>query len=124
MIRSYGYLIGNQYLGNMTNTSGWPATSTARWHSPIKITEGATNALLADANHWGGGILAAPHCASGPYSHGGTTFFTTAPDGQASVTVGAVGGNVGYLDGSVQWKNLRQMKTNFASSYVLYFGLW
>jgi hypothetical protein len=28
------------------------------------------------------------------------------------------------LDGSARWVNLRQMKTNYASSYVLYYGLW
>ena len=72
----------------------------------------------------GGGLVSAPHCKSGPYVLNGSTFITTAPNNESSVSVGAVGGNVGFLDGSVTWRNLREMKTNFASSYDLYYGIW
>jgi prepilin-type N-terminal cleavage/methylation domain-containing protein/prepilin-type processing-associated H-X9-DG protein len=128
----YGYLIGNQYLGNMPNTSQLPSIGPFTWHSPIKTTEDGTNYVLADGNHWGGGILAAPHCADGPYRPGsgtgtggpGSTFTTVAAGNLSSASVGATGGNVGYLDGSVAWKNLKQMKTNYASSYILYYGIW
>jgi len=125
---TYGYLIGNQYLGNMTVTNQWPKVGQSVWHSPVKTTEDGTNVIVADANHWGGGILAAPHAKSGPvtWSSGGviSTFTTSATGSQTPGSVGAVGGNVGYLDGSVSWKNLRDMRTNYASSYILYFGTW
>jgi hypothetical protein len=102
--------------------SGWSRTAPQYWHSPRKITESSTNAILADANHWGGDLTMAPHCKGGPFRMNGATFTRA---GTHPVAVGAVGGNVGYLDGSVQWKNLRQMKTNYASGpYVLYYGLW
>ncbi len=120
---AYGFLIGYNYLGN-ANTNSWPLISPFQWHSPVKTTEPGTNLIIADANHWGDGLLAAPHRSSGPYSQGGITFITTALPAQTPFTVGAAGGNVGYLDGSVGWKNINQMKTNFASSYILYYGMW
>jgi prepilin-type N-terminal cleavage/methylation domain-containing protein len=120
---TYGFLIGYNYLGN-ANTNSWPLISPFVWHSPVKITEAGTNLILADANHWGDGLLAAPHRSGGPYSQSGITFITTALPSQTPFTVGAAGGNVGYLDGSVGWKNISQMKTNFASSYILYYGMW
>jgi type II secretory pathway pseudopilin PulG len=123
----YGYLIGNQYLGK-ANMSDWPKTGPDVWYSPQKITESGTNVIIADANHWGGGLVSAPHSRAGPinWSVGGTitTFLTTASASQSSASIGAVGGNVGFLDGSVLWKNLNQMKTNYASSYILYYGIW
>jgi prepilin-type N-terminal cleavage/methylation domain-containing protein len=123
----YGYLIGNQYLGNMPNTNDW-SNPAYMWHSPLKITEDGTNVVIADANHWGGGEFAAPHRANGPYvfpaNGGGATFSGTAPASLTPMNVGAAGGNVGYLDASVQWKNISQMRTYYASSYDLYLGLW
>ena len=119
---TYGYLIGNQYLGDM-NTSSWPATGSDVWHSPQRSSEAGTNVIVADANHWGGGLVMAPHGKSGPVNRKGATFIRTSGS-ESSVTIGAVGGNVGFLDGSVIWKNVNQMKTNRASSYTLYYGLW
>lgn len=121
---AYGYLIGNQYLGNMPNTADW-ASRLYTWHSPLKTTEDGTNVVLADANHWGGGEFSAPHLATGPYTFGGgVTFSGTAPLNITPMNVGAAGGNVGYLDGSVLWKNINMMHQYYASSYILYYGLW
>ncbi len=124
---SYGYLIGNQYLGNAKMTE-WPVAGPQNWYSPQKITEDGTNVIITDENHWGDGLLSAPHAKTGPItwnvSGGYTTFYTAANASQTSATIGAAGGNLGCLDGSVRWKNLRDMKTNFASSYVLYYGIW
>ena len=63
----------------------------------------------------------APHCKNGPFLVNGATFTRA---GLSATQAGAVGGNVGYLDGSARWLRVRQMKTNYASSYVLYYGLW
>jgi prepilin-type N-terminal cleavage/methylation domain-containing protein len=119
---AFGYLVGYNYLGDM-NTVGWSPASPYYWVSPRKASDSGTNVIMADANHWGGGLLMAPHCRNGPYQINGATF-TRPPGTPTPISVGARGGNVGYLDGSVIWKKLSQMKTNQASSYVLYYGLW
>lgn len=116
----WGYLVGYNYLGN-ANMAAWVKTSPLYWYSPQKITESGTNSILADANHWGDVLTMAPHCRNGPYQVNGATFTRVA---LSAVRVGAVGGNVGFLDGSARWHSLRQMKTNYASSYDLYRGLW
>jgi prepilin-type processing-associated H-X9-DG protein len=82
---------------------------------------------LADANHWGGSassyLIMAPHGKSGPCNASGSTWRwgtgTETPD-----SIGGAGGNVGYLDGSVAWLKLGQMKRRYASSYVMYYGNW
>jgi prepilin-type N-terminal cleavage/methylation domain-containing protein len=130
---AYGYLIGYAYLGHAldaANTSDWPTISPYYWRSPIKITESPTNYIVADANSWGGGLLMAPHCKGGSYlrtSPGSpnvpATFINNATT-ETPASVGAAGGNVGLLDGSVSWKRMKQMKQQYASSYTLYWGNW
>ena len=116
----WGFLIGYNYLGDAP-MGGWPRTSPNYWYSPGRLTDAGTNKILADANHWGDVLTMAPHCRTGPFQVGGATFTRAA---LPPVRVGAIGGNIGRLDSSVEWWSLRQMKTNFASSYVLYYGLW
>lgn len=116
----WGYLVGYNYLAD-ANMIQWPPTHQYYWYSPRRTTESGTNLLLADANHWGGGLTLAPHCKSGPFQIAGATFTRV---GLPPIRVGAAGGNVGFLDGSVQWRRVTQMKTNFASSYIMYYGLW
>lgn len=116
----YGYLVGYNYLGD-ANMAAWAKTSPHYWYSPSKTSESGTNLILADANHWGDALTMAPHCKNGPFQVGGATFTRAAVP---AIKVGPVGGNVAFLDGSAQWRSLRQMKTNYASSYVLYYGLW
>lgn len=123
---AYGYLIAYNYLGDM-ETSGWPSTGPDVWHSPRKLTESGTNYILADINHWGGTVpnwlVMAPHGKFGPAKRNGTTFIRSTTY-EKPQDIGAVGGNVGFLDGSVIWRKLSQMRTNRASSYTLYYGLW
>jgi hypothetical protein len=122
---SYGYLIGYQYLGGVNpNNNWWPLTSPFYWHSAQKINEDGTNVVVSDANHWGGGLVMAPHGANGPILIGGQTFDGSAPGGSTPQKIGGVGGNTAHLDGSIAWTNMRNMKTNYASSYVLYYGNW
>jgi len=128
----YGYLIGYCYLGN-ANMTDWPVASPNYWWSPKKLVESGTNYSLADANSWGGTagdyLVMAPHGRTGPCNRVSSaskipaTFIITATD-ETPRSIGAVGGNVGHLDGSVVWLNLAKMKTNFASSYILYYGNW
>ena len=122
----YGYLVGYNYLGDASIPFIPPTVSSPyNWAVARKLTDSPTNAICADANHWGDSLTMAPHCKSGPFqlpSDNGPSTFTRA--NSHPVRVGAVGGNVGLLDGSVQWRTLRQMKTNYASSYQLYWGMW
>jgi prepilin-type N-terminal cleavage/methylation domain-containing protein len=120
----WGYLVGYNYLGD-ANMSSWRRASPEYWYSPRRTSEPGTNYILADANHWGGGLLMAPHGARGPFQENGATF-TRALGGALtdSVKAGAAGGNVGFLDGSARWITISRMKRRFASSYPTYYGYW
>ncbi len=118
----WGYLVGYNYLCD-ANMSSWTKTSALYWQSARKLTESPTNWVLADANHWGGGLVMAPHGRTGPCNRNGATFIRTTGNEEPE-DIGAVGGHDGYLDGSVQWLKLYQMKQRYASSYVLYYGNW
>jgi prepilin-type N-terminal cleavage/methylation domain-containing protein len=118
----WGYLIGYNYLGD-ANQTGWNKNATNYWVSPRKLSESGTNFILADANHWGDTLVMAPHGKSGPCDRGGATFIRRTGD-ETPMSIGAAGGNVGRMDGSVQWRSVKQMMTRQASSYVLYWGLW
>jgi prepilin-type N-terminal cleavage/methylation domain-containing protein len=118
----WGYLIGYNYLCD-ANMSSWSKTSPYYWVSIQKLTSSPTNWVLADANHWGGGLVMAPHGKNGPCNRNGATFIRTSGD-ETPQSIGAVGGHDGYLDGSVLWLRLQQMKQRNASSYTLYYGNW
>ena len=122
---AYGYLIGYNYLGD-ANMNGWSKTAAEYWYSPRKLSESGTNYIIADANHWGDNLLMAPHCKGGPFQQNGATFtraLSATLDNPAKV--GAMGGNVGFLDGSARWFNLKQLKKRYASGeYILYYGYW
>jgi prepilin-type N-terminal cleavage/methylation domain-containing protein len=116
----WGFLIGYQYLGDAVP----PGQVDYPWHSPTRVSETRTNTIIADANHWGvDGLKAAPHTKGGSIQQNGSSYTKTVP-GPTAASVGAQGGNVGYLDGSVVWKSMKQMQTNQASSYVYYYGNW
>ena len=116
----WGFLIGYQYLGDaVVNGQQYP------WYSPIRTTDSKTNVILADANHWGeDGLMAVPHTKCGSLYQNSSSYFWTKP-GTTPAMLGAAGGNVGALDGSVVWKTMRQMAPkNQASSYAFYWGNW
>jgi prepilin-type N-terminal cleavage/methylation domain-containing protein len=117
----WGYLIGYQYLGDAVVP---PDYRQYPWFSPTRLTDSGTNTILADANHWGeDGFKAAPHTKHGTILERNSSF-TRNLKGRTAADVGAEGGNVGALDGSVTWKNIRQMGVHQASSYVYYWGNW
>ncbi len=120
---TFGYLIGYNYLGDAILPAGQ-----FFWNSPKKLTEPGTNVILADANHWGqDGFTIAPHGKTGPILGtvaGQQTSFTRNASVITAKQMGAVGGNVGFLDGSVIWKPMSQMKTNRAFTTTFYLGNW
>jgi prepilin-type N-terminal cleavage/methylation domain-containing protein len=117
---SWGFLIGYQYLGDAVP----PGAPQYPWISPTRLSQGGTNTILVDANHWGDdGLKAAPHTKGGTILERDSSF-TKSLRGITAADVGAQGGNIGALDGSVIWKTMKQMRTNQASSYVYYWGNW
>jgi prepilin-type N-terminal cleavage/methylation domain-containing protein len=121
---TWGFLIGYQYLGDATVP---PSFTQYPWTSPSKVSQVSSTplAIVADANHWSNadGFIAVPHTSGGCLKKNESSFFYGTA-GQNPSTRGGHGGNVGYLDSSVIWKTMRQMKTNQASSYVYYWGHW
>jgi len=124
--RQYGYVIGYNYHGGHTN-SPWPALPghTARWLSPQKLTEKTDLVLLSDMNDWSPLYRQtyAPHGKNGPIRKGIAASNPTA-SGSSSAAVGAAGGNVGLLDGSVGWKKIQQMEIYRGSQLWDNDGCW
>jgi len=106
-----GFLVGYNYLGGHRN---W--TISAGWVSPQKNTEPGTLPLVADYNHWSqvDSYTVAPHTSRGAVIR---TAATSPKGGVSPRLIGAAGGNVGYLDGSVNWKKINTMKENLASEW-------
>jgi prepilin-type N-terminal cleavage/methylation domain-containing protein len=111
----YGYIIGYHYLGGHTNTP-WLSVpgSTATWISPQRLLDDPTLPLVADLNAWSPGYDSGktfvPHASGGAKFIGGD-FSNGGAGGVSSAAVGAAGGNVGLLDGSVNWKDIALMQT-------------
>jgi prepilin-type N-terminal cleavage/methylation domain-containing protein len=127
---AYGYVIGYNYLGGHANTP-WPLLPGGQtWFSPQKLTEtstniGPTSPLLTDMNDWspgyGGSIV--PHGRNGAVQSAGD-FSNTDANGAASATLGAVGGDVGNLDGSVAWRAIKAMSLRRGSQQYGTDGCW
>ena len=109
--REYGYVVGYNYHGGHANTP-WPAISgTNRWISPQRLTDDPQLVLVSEMNDWspGYGQTFAPHGKSGPILEG----LDASNPGAAGATpeaIGAAGGNIGLLDGSVSWKAIGGMR--------------
>lgn len=127
----YGIAIGYHYLGGHSNTP-WPPVSgvTNTWLSPQKTTDTPSLALVADLNVYAYSFqrILAPHTAVGPKIRE-ETYFEQHPEAyeQSPVSIGARGGNLGYLDGSARWKAVQQM-SSYRSSQIWgadgSFGIW
>ena len=109
---NYGYVIGYNYLGGHKGTP-WPivAPANAEWKSPQRSFDTPSAPIVTELNAWSTGEMMtfAPHGASGAIleaSHSGNLSAEGAPSEQ----IGAVGGHLGLLDGSVYWKHIRDMK--------------
>src|SRR5207248_3574778 len=100
--REYGYVIGYNYHGGHINTP-WPAlVGTNTWISPQRLTDDPSLVLVSEMNDWspGYGQTFAPHGKNGTILSGGD-YSNPGAAGASSADIGAVGGNVGLLDGSV-----------------------
>ncbi len=120
---AFGFVIGYSYLaGSSSFSTKGPDVE----DNQVKLPTLGTNELLADANYWTTStspdsspfpsqMSVAPHTPLGAAMMKSSSF-TVGPPGTTSVTLGAVGGNIGYSDMSVRWRSLPQLQTNAASS--------
>jgi prepilin-type N-terminal cleavage/methylation domain-containing protein len=122
----YGYVIGYNYHGGHTNTP-WPTVlgSTAQWTSPQRLTDPSSLVLLSDMNDWSRADRRtfAPHGRNGAILSGtDASNQALSGGGLSSADIGAVGGNVGLLDGSVSWKKIQNMRVYCGSQLWGDFG--
>jgi prepilin-type N-terminal cleavage/methylation domain-containing protein len=128
--QGYGFVIGYNYLGGHANTP-WPDLGGFElWVSPQKLTDTSTNVgptspLFTDMNDWspgyGGSVV--PHGRNGPVQASGD-FSNQSASGAASKDLGATGGNLGYVDGSVSWLAITKMKLRRGSQQWGHDGCW
>jgi type II secretory pathway pseudopilin PulG len=105
-----GHVLGYNYHGGRTNNHWMIPPGGTNWIAPLRSTDSSTLVLVSDMNDWSytGRATFVPHGKHGPV--------LTAMDpankgaGQSSDKLGAVGGNVGLMDGSVSWKNIKHMR--------------
>jgi prepilin-type N-terminal cleavage/methylation domain-containing protein len=118
----YGWVIGYSYNGG--HKKPWPGEPNPKWESPQKLTDGPMLSLACDLNAYAENAwVIAPHCKGGAAKQGGIPFLwvqkTTKPK-----EVGAMGGNVLLLSGSVHWRNINQMTNYWACQYGVYWNAW
>jgi len=108
----YGYVIGYNYLGGHKDTP-WEVDgpATAAWKSPQRSFDIPKAPIVTELNAWSTfeEMTFAPHGARGAIlqsGHSGNSSFKGAP----SEEIGAVGGHVGCLDGSISWKKIKDME--------------
>jgi hypothetical protein len=127
----YGIAIGYHYLGGQLNTPWAPAGNTTNtWISPRKTLDDPSLPLVADLNVYAYSYqrILTPHASRGPIVRD-EGYFESHPEAyqQTPASIGARGGNVGLLAGSVAWKDILRMKT-YRSSQLWgadgSFGMW
>ena len=120
------YLNGYGYLGGFVVP---PAITD--WVAPYRSSDDPNLVLIYDLNDWTwtgvNNWAVVPHARAG--TRGTTAGWFQPSNGQTSKQLGATGGNVGLLDGSVSWKDINNMKdhTNAWSSggaLAGYMGTW
>jgi len=128
--QGYGFVMGYNYLGGHANTPWTLLPGGEAWSSPQKLTEtstniGPTSPILTDMNDWspGFGRSVAPHGRHGSVQAGGD-FSNETAEGASSENLGATGGNIGSLDGSITWRGIKKMKLRRGSQQWGPDGCW
>jgi prepilin-type N-terminal cleavage/methylation domain-containing protein len=123
--QNYGYVIGYNYHGGHSNTPWTNNYAGPTWISPQKLTDDPALVLISDMNDWspGYGQTFAPHGKNGPLLEGMDASNQNA-SGATSAEIGAVGGNVGLLDGSISWKKAKLMQIYKGSQQWDDMGCW
>jgi len=109
--QDYGYVLGYNYLGGHKGTP-WPllGPANAMWVSPQRSFESGSRPIVTELNAWSTGEMKtfAPHGSRGAILEDGSST-NASMEGASSEQIGAVGGHVGCLDGSVAWKHIKDM---------------
>jgi hypothetical protein len=134
LTNAYGHIIGYNYLAGYVQTT---LKGPEEWALPQKLLASSpTNKLMADANYWtvtpgSASIAIAPHTPSGGSTMAAAMTarpmaspVTPAPPQQTSISLGAAGGNVCFMDGSVLWKSITSMSVHTAASDESALGAW
>jgi prepilin-type N-terminal cleavage/methylation domain-containing protein len=127
----YGYVMGYNYLGGRSGTP-WPPEGKTNnvtppqntWISPQTLSADPSLVLVTDPNNWSRGFARSfvAHTRRGfkyfgdPIDDSAIDF--TPYDAPTAKKLGTEGGNVGRVDGSIQWRPVRQMLEYRGS------GLW
>lgn len=124
----YGIAIGYHYMGGHTNTP-WPLDYgiTNTWISPQKSADDPTLVLLADLNIYCYSFrrILAPHTSRGfaireeKDFDANESLFNKTPSG-----IGAKGGNIVLMDGSVNWKDISRMHSYRSGQFYDDSGVW
>ena len=117
--KEYGYVMGYNYHGGHINTPWPPVAGSNTWVSPQKLSGDSTLVLMSDMNDWspGYGQSFAPHGKNGPA-------LQTESGGATAAAIGAAGGNICLVDGSVSWRKVSQMKIYRGSQQWGDSGCW
>jgi type II secretory pathway pseudopilin PulG len=126
-----GFTIGYSYLAAETKSAGAKGPS-LDWIGPMKASE--VKEVIADANYWSTSsslaMTVAPHTVVGALvtrANGVTAraaLSTPSPAGSGCGAMGAKGGNIGFLSGSVFWRPINSMSQYPASTDGTCFGNW
>ncbi len=110
--QEYGFVLGYNYLGGHGGTPWAAAENYSKWVSPQTVNDDGALTLVTDINDWSPayGKAFAPHGNHGPVIRDDSLGNNTGV--ASSQGIGAAGGNVGLLDGSVNWKSIRQMQNH------------
>jgi len=126
-----GFTIGYSYLAAETKSAGAKGPS-LDWMGPMKASE--VKEVIADANYWSTAssltMTVAPHTVAGALvatANGATAIpaiATPSPAGSACGAMGAKGGNIGFLSGTVCWRSINSLSQYPASTDGTCFGNW
>ena len=116
--RRIGWVIGYQYLGGHPGVEAYnrdhpiPNSSNGSWKSMQTLSDIGNGEIFADYNSWtNNSWVFVSHTQRGALDIGGGSraYINTNAQGARPETVGAAGGNITYLDGSVLWKPIQEM---------------
>jgi prepilin-type N-terminal cleavage/methylation domain-containing protein len=112
-----GWVIGYFNLAGIPKATQIKLVSVlaTNWVSPIKSTDPGDLAISADINEDMSGAWWTTSSNVAHTRSGHLTATTGTRPSIRPIDLGAQGGNVGHLDGSVRWKNIRQMTPHVIS---------
>lgn len=102
------FYIGYNYLGGRKDAPWLLAgQATSEWESPLLSSCPVTMPVVTEVNIWSPFFdkTVAPHGNKGAFRLGGD-YMNTGLQGISSGSLGAAGGNTGFIDGSGHWKKI------------------